>query len=886
MARWRQIAIGMAVVAGLLPAVASPGQAPTVKSLPAPADMRIEFVRHIAPILQAHCLACHGPDKARGGLRLDTRERALKGGYSGPVIEAGKGAGSRLIHLVADVAEDGTVMPPKGKRLSAREIGLLRAWIDQGGAWPKDVVLTAKNIGKSTETHWAFQPLRRPSLPAVKRAGWLCNAIDRFVLNRLEAESMSPSPEADQATLIRRLTLDLIGLPPTPAEVEAFVRDNRPDAYERLVDRLLASPHYGEKWARPWLDLCHYADTDGYITDQLRPVAWRYRQWLVDALNRDLPWDQFTIEQLAGDLLPRPTSGLRLDAGQDQLLATGFLRNTLSNREGGADLEEFRVEQVVDRTNLVGTAWLGLTIECARCHDHKYDPITQKEFFQLYAYFDGADEVNIDAPLPEELDRYRAGRPAYEGKRRELLQPLHKDIDELQQRWEKKLLAAATQPARDATWDRQWEILGLIWGGDLGEGQLEGTYIVATAWNKRTQDQKDRLLDYFLDHGSLVDPKRFNELKLADLNKKLKKLQAESARVTRAPTMRETAIPRQATLHVRGDFRRPGIRVSPGTPAFLPPLAKGAERNRLGLATWLVCPDNPLPARVAVNRFWQDFFGRGLVFTSENFGMRGDAQTHPELLDWLATEFRQHSWSMKSMHRLIVTSATYRQSSRARPELAARDPQNRLLARQASLRLSSEQVRDATLAVSGLLHRAIGGPSVFPPQPDSVSTESESRHKWVAGKGADRYRRGLYTFMQRLTPFAQNVTFDAPVLSRACTRRERSNSPLQALTLLNDPVFFEAAQALAGRVLRECKGGVADRIDHVFRMCLGRPANAAERQRVYAYYQEQLAVLRKEPKSAAKLFRQQVDGTEPLQGAAWTGVCSVLLNLHEFITRD
>jgi hypothetical protein len=501
------------LVGGLIAAIAARAETPGPQALPAPASAKVDFVTDIAPVLQAHCLACHGA-KAKGGLRLDTREHALRGADSGSVLQPGRSADSRLIHVAAGVAEDRVVMPPKGQRLTAGEIALLRAWIDQGAAWPREVVLTAKDTGKPAETHWAFRPVRRLDLPTLRQPGWVRNPIDRFILSRLEAEGVSPSPEANRATLIRRVTLDLIGLPPTPAEEEAFLQDHRPDAYERLVDRLLASPHYGEKWARPWLDLCHYADSDGYLTDQLRPVAWRYRQWLVDALNRDLPWDQFTIEQLAGDLLPHPTT--------DQLLATGFLRNTLSNREGGADLEEFRVEQVVDRTMMVGTTWLGLTFGCARCHDHKYDPISQKEFYQLYAYFDSADEVNIDAPLPGELESYRARRPTYERKRAELLQPVRKEIDALQQRWEQKLLEAAMHPARDAVWDRQWEVLGLVWGGDLGEGQLEGTYIVRLERSKRTQDQKDRLLDYFLEMGSVIDPKRFKELKLEEVSKKLK----------------------------------------------------------------------------------------------------------------------------------------------------------------------------------------------------------------------------------------------------------------------------------------------------------------------------------------------------------------------------
>jgi hypothetical protein len=603
--------------------------------------------------------------------------------------------------------------------------------------------LTARDgSADANERHWAFQPIRRPPLPTVQHWDWPRNPIDCFIVNRLEKEGIQPAPDADRRTLIRRLSLDLIGLRPTPAEVEAFVADVRPDAYERLVGRLLASPHHGEKWARPWLDMCHYADTEGYLQDKPRPVAWRYRAWLVDALNRDLPFDQFTIEQLAGDVLPNPTT--------DQLLATGFLRNTLSNREGGADLEEYRVEQIVDRTMMLGTTWLGLTVGCARCHDHKFDPISQKEFFQLYAFFDSADEINIDAPLSGELEPYRAKKPEYDRKRAELLKPLAKEIAELQARWEKRLLEAVAQPGKDYIWDRQWEVLGLIWGEDFGEGQLEGTQIVLLDLSRRTQVQKDRLLDYFLKHGEVIDPKKFKELKLAELSKQLERLAAELPKPTRAPTMRQAQVPRQTNIHIRGDFRSPGIKLDPATPSSLP---RSAGMDRLALAKWLVSEANPLTARVTANRFWQEFFGHGLVSTSGDFGQQGQKPSHPKLLDWLAREFRDRNWSMKSMHLLIVTSATYRQSSRVRPELLSRDPHNRLLARQESLRLSSEQIRDSALAVSGLLNRKLGGPSVFPPQPESVAKEAFDNH-WTASQGRDRSRRGLYTFIQRTSPFA------------------------------------------------------------------------------------------------------------------------------------
>ena len=833
-----------------------------------------------------------------------------------------------------------------------------------------DVVLAtilcfAVSLIQADGSHWSFRKITRPTPPRVRQADWPRNGSDSFVLARLEKENVAPSPEADRVTLIRRATLDLIGLPPTPEEVEAFLHDEQPDAYERLVDRLLASPHYGERWARPWLDLCHYGDSDGHLTDQLRPVAWRYRDWLTRMLNDNLPFDEFTVRQIAGDLLdlgepegvsPRTAANTQTRPGADaarlananaldRILGTGFLRQTLSNREGGADLEEFRVAQIVDRTSMVGTIWLGLTVGCARCHDHKYDPLTQAEFFRLYAFFDDADEVNIDAPLPDEVAGYQRSRPEYERRRREIVEQhnvatggspvadaatreprVATGLTDLQKQWEVKALYAAAHPGEDHIWDRQWEVLGLIWGGHLGEGQLEGCEIVRLPWDKRTPRQQDDWLDYFLAHGSIVDAKKFAELKVPDLQQKLAALKNEfaAAHATRAPVMQAAFAPRQTYIHERGDFRGRGAGVTPGIPACVQrdvnentkqasgaasaprlfasdsnhrgadaaPLAKvSSTPPRLALARWLISRDNPLTARVTVNRMWQEFFGRGLVATSDDFGTRGDPPTHPELLDWLATEFvgqafqpdpvrddalrsdlvrlesLTYGWDIKHMHRLIVTSATYRQSSRPREELATRDPNNVLLAKQNSLRVPAETVRDAALSVSGLLSRKLGGPSVFPPQHERVTMEAFGSNSWKTSEGADRYRRGLYTFILRTSPFAQAITFDAPPPVDVCTRRDRSNTPLQALTLLNDPVFGEMAAAFSERVRRE--GGVsdADRLRFAWKACFGRSASEAELTRLRQYFDAQR-------------------DTNQDESAAWTNLASVLLNLHEFITRD
>jgi hypothetical protein len=683
--------------------------------------------------------------------------------------------------------------------------------------------------------------------------------------------------------------LDLTGLPPSSDDVDRFLKDSSADAYEREVDRLLSLPAYGERWARPWLDLCHFADTDGYLTDQKRPVAWRYRQWLIDALNRDLPFDQFTIEQLAGDLLPEPT--------QEQLLATGFLRNTLSNREGGADLEEYRVEQIIDRTRTVGTAWLGLTVGCSRCHDHKYDPLTQKEFFQLYAVFDQADEVNLPLPLPGEQAAFDAVYADYRQKRDALVAPFQPALDELQKRWEDRMLEAVAHPGVSPTWDRQWEVLGLVWGGELGEGQLEGCVIVQTPWEKRTLDEKDRLLEYFLARGSIIDDPKFAELKLPALAPQLEELKKIVPWPTRAPTMRQARHARPVHIHTRGDFRVPAELVQADIPRWLQPTTTGLASvsdeiarqakpiDRLALARWLVSKENPLTARVVVNRMWQEFFGRGLVDPSDDFGLRGQKPSHPELLDWLAAEFMNRGWSVKQMHRLIVTSATYRQSSSHRPELVSIDPQNRLLARQIPLRLSSDQVRDAMLFASGLLENRVGGPSVFPPQPEIVAKEGFS-NVWKTSEGADRYRRGLYTWIQRLSPFAQNVTFDAPPTNAGCTRRDRSNSPLQALTLLNDPVFFEAAQAMARAALSQPDQSDSDRIQWIFRRAVSRNATASEVRVMLDYLEEQRRLVREKTEAVEKLAPVTVAGVDRVEVAAWTGLCSVALNLHEFIVRE
>jgi hypothetical protein len=671
---------------------------------------------------------------------------------------------------------------------------------------------------------------------------WVRNPVDAFVLARLERDSIDPSPEASRETLLRRLALDLTGLPPSPGDAREFLNDNRPDAYERLVEKLLDSPYFGERWARQWLDLAHYADSDGYEKDQVRPYAWRYRHWVIEALNRNMPFDQFTIEQLAGDTLP--------DASVDQRVATGFLRQTLTNREAGVDRREARFEQVVSRTNTISSVWLGLTGGCAQCHDHKYDPISQKEYYQLFAFVHSAEESTIDAPLPGEIGPYLQALPEYRKKRHSLLDEYK--IGELQPAWEANVRLAMEQPGKDLEWDfAVTQVKALIDGAEK--------VIMAGAANRSERDSK-RITDYFIRNpGQVISRDKELVAKLKELRGKLLALDDEFPLPAQAMVMEEDRKSPPAHLAVRGDWREKGIQVEPGTPAVLPPFKVDLKHPRLSLARWVVAPENPLTARVTANRIWQELFGRGLVRTSEDFGTQGEKPSHPELLDWLASEFRDRGWSMKQLIRTIVTSATYRQSSRVRPELAERDPDNSLLARQNRLRLPAELIRDAALAASGLLNPDIGGRSVRPPQPAGVAELGYSNSvKWVESTGRDRYRRGLYTHFQRTTPYPMLITFDAPDSNVSCSRRRVSNTPLQALNLLNDPVYFEAAQALAHRLSVEAGSG--NKLEYAFQVCLARKPTPRERERLQKY----------------------LDG----QKSDWVGLSRVLMNLDEFITRE
>ena len=679
---------------------------------------------------------------------------------------------------------------------------------------------------KGESKHWSFVAPAHPVLPAVRNQRWGRNPIDAFVLARLEKEGVAPSPEADRRTLIRRLYVDLVGLPPTPQQVRDFLDDRSPDAYERVVDSLLASPHFGERWARHWLDLARYADTSGYQIDRPRPFAWLYRDWVIDALNDDMPFDQFTIEQLAGDLLPNATLA--------QKTAAGFHRLTLMNHEEGTDPQEFQCKAKVDRVGTTSTVWLGLTVGCAECHNHKYDPISQREFYQLYAFFNNSQEVDVPAPQVDDPARFEREKKAWDAEQARL-----------------KELFATYSKARDP----------------------------------RVPDVKRQLARH-----RRAEPRN-----------------AEA----KAESFSECTAPARAHVHVRGDFLRKGEEVAAGTPAILPPLKpRGTDADRLDLARWVVAPENPLTARVAVNHIWQHLFGRGLVATPEDFGTRGEPPSHPELLDWLAAAFSsvgeanhasrpaQHAlgWSRKALIRLIVSSAAYRQSSRHRSELAAHDPQNILLARQNRFRVESEIIRDLSLAVSGLLNDDIGGPSFRPHLPDDVKKlGGAGAFSWTDTEGPEKYRRGLYIFAQRTVPYPTSMTLDQADSAQSCPRRERSNTPLQALTLLNHGIFVECAQGLARQILEFPSTEPRARIERAFELCFSRKPTRIELARLERLYFDQLQTARAMPEVPAKLAGQATNRVQQVQGGCETStgeaatlvaLSQVLLNLDEFLTRE
>ncbi|MGH9372253.1 MAG: DUF1553 domain-containing protein [Vicinamibacterales bacterium] len=1028
-----------------------------------PSAAPISFNRDIRPILSNNCFACHGPDEKQRETKFhfDTQDGAFA---EDGIIERGNAAKSVLIKRITNPDPEERMPPPdSGHSLTETQIDLLRRWIDEGAKW---------------DTHWAYTAPARPEPPVPQRIEWIRNPIDQFVLARLEREGLEPSPEADRATLLRRLSYDLTGLPPTPAETDAFLADRSPDAYEKRVDALLQSPHYGERMAVPWLDAARYADTHGYHIDSLRGM-WPWRDWVINAFNANMPFDQFTIEQLAGDLLP--------DASRDQKVATGFNRNHMINFEGGAIADEYQVEYVIDRVEATSAAFMGLTMGCARCHSHKYDPITHKEFYQFYAFFNNVPEEGLDGrtgnavpflplPTPAQQTRLDALDAAITEREAALEDTV---VEPLQSEWEKVVSESATptvtggltahyemdgnfsdlsgkylhgrtvrgdptfepgQVGRAASFDGDTEVafgkaaefdraerfsvavwlrgrgkqpasiftkqeteegrgfewhfddlaivgiqrwaarLNITLRGDTpasrihirtrerlnqtewyhvamvydGSGKAAGLDLYLHGKPMKTEVVRDRLagsigtqaplrvvppfvgqIDDLRLYTRVLTPEEIEQLAIhytarfllsgvagkrskedvvrvreyfltyaapealrtahAELKALLTRKQRFEKQIPTTMVMAEMETPRETFVLARGDYRNQTEKVEPGVPAMLPPLPKDAPLNRLTLAKWLVHPNHPLTSRVAVNRFWQMYFGTGIVKTQEDFGVQGEPPTHPDLLDWLATEFIRTNWDVRAMQRLIVTSAAYRQSSKAEPELLERDPENKLLARGPRFRLPAEMIRDTALAASGLLNEEIGGPSVLPYQPKGLWEEMAfgegfSAQAYEQSHGEDLYRRGMYTFWKRTVPPASLATFDAPDRETCTARRALTNTPLQALALLNDPTYIEASRALAERVLLGKQKDQASRLSHAFRLATARKPTGKEVGVLRALLKEELATFGKNRAGAIKLVGvgestpdKRLDAAEL---AAWTTVASVILNLDETVTKQ
>jgi mono/diheme cytochrome c family protein len=810
----------------------------------------VNYIREIKPVFAENCYRCHGASQQKGELRMDTAALALKGGETGPAFKPGKSAESLLVQAIKGTHEEISRMPYKKPPLSDAQIDLIARWIDEGAKAPSDEQ-------PENNVHWAFIKPARPEVPKVKQQDWPRNGIDNFILARLEKERIKPSPEADRVTLMRRLCLDLTGLPPSPAEIDAFLNDKRPDSYQKLVEKLLNSPHYGERWGRHWLDVARYADSNGYSIDAPRSI-WKYRDWVINALNSDVPFDQFAIEQLAGDLLPNCTIW--------QKIATGFNRHTQINQEGGIDPEQFRIESVMDRVNTTATAFLGLTVACAQCHDHKFDPITQKEYYQFFAFFNTTINDGHGKGAPE-------GMLEIPGEQ-EPTEDLEKELEEAEGDLDRYLNTFGSEVVK---WQQSLS--------DEEKSKLKPNVRDALKVPFSELTKKDKRMVYAAFRSDDADFKQRNT--------KVTRLEKRQPKSVTTLVMMEAKEPRESTIFIKGDFTRPGKKVKPGVPEILHDFQAGETPTRLDLAKWIVDPENPLTARVTVNRIWQQYFGKGIVETENDFGTQGIPPTHPELLDWLASELIQPSdknvkpWSLKYIHRLIVSSATYRQSSKVRSDLANVDANNKLLARQNRLRLDAEIVRDVCLGASGLLNDKIGGPSVFPPQPAGVMTLGQSKRDWKPSTGADRYRRGMYTFFWRATPHPALTVFDAPDAFSTCTRRIRSNTPLQSLTLLNDDAYVEFSRAMAHRVVGEPGKSDADRVDRAFRLCLSRAPSREEKQRLLELLDAELAALRKSPEEAKALVGPKPSPQRDIiQLAAWTTVSRVLLNLDETITRE
>ena len=818
----------------------------------------IEFDRDIRPILSEHCFTCHGPDagKLKAGLRMDRKESVFSRLESGttPVV-AGKLVESELIRRIAAENRDEVMPPPdEGKALTKKQIDTLTRWVLEGAKWTD---------------HWSFETIKKPSIPRENlAAGSISNPIDSFVLSKLRSESLSQSPRESKERLLRRVSLDLNGLPPSIKEVDDFLNDDSLKAFETVVDRLLNSHHFGERMAMPWLDLARYGDTSGYHNDSLRDM-WLWREWVINAFNTNMPFDQFTIEQLAGDLLPQ--------ASIQQRVASGFHRNVMTSDEGGLIDAEYRNLYVVDRIATTGVTWLGMTVACAQCHDHKYDPITQADYYKLYAFFNnvpenGKDGVRDRNPMPylrvisakeeEKLRQHENELTAADLK----LAELTKTLSEKQLDWEKELVASDSVASVSAA---------------------ETNRLVTIPAADRTKSQKEQIEKFF--HQTRVPELAILQKSVSDLRKAKEDYERS---LPNTMVMSEMDKPRDTFIKVRGNYDQDGTKVEAALPAFLPQITKRTDDkqlNRISLANWLVAPEHPLTARVTINRWWAMLFGTGLVKTLNDFGSQGERPSHPELLDWLAADLMR-DWDTKRAIKQIVLSATYQQASQVSPVLLARDQENRLLARGPRQRLDAEFLRDNALAIGGILNPKIGGKSIKPFQPEGTWEINEmSGYKYEKSKGEDLYRRGLYVYWRRSTVYPSFVTLDAPTREFCVSQRAKTSTPLQSLVLMNDPVFVEAARAFAQRVLSEPNLDDAGRITYAWKLALTRTPTATERAILSRTLEQQQATYRSDLDAAKKLIAvgdlPKPANLDDGDLAAWTAFSNVILNLNETISN-
>lgn len=811
------------------------------------ADGPVDFSRDILPILSDNCFQCHGPDakNRKAKLRLDEEKPAKA---RDGVIVPGKATESELYRRLIATEPNEIMPPPKtNRKLSAAQIALVKRWLDQGATWGE---------------HWSFAKLVRPAVPRVARdAERVRNPIDAFVFARLEREGLTPSPQADPARLLRRVTLDLTGLPPTPAEIDAFLADAAPNAYEKVVTRLLASPHFGERMAWDWLDAARYADSNGYQGDNDRTM-YPWRDWVIDAFNRNLPYDRFTVWQLAGDLLPGATV--------EQRLATAFNRNHMINGEGGRIAEENRVDYVMDMTETMGTVWLGLTLNCCRCHDHKYDPLAQTEYYRLTAFFNQTP-VDGGGGNPQTPPVLEVASPDQKRRLAELERTTTTAAEALD-RYERTFFPRSDGKSADQS-EKAAKLSAAL------------KAILKQPVGKRNRGQLDQLVkQWSKDAPAYVQAiRKFSTAR--------DERDAFSRALPRVMVMQDLKKPRETFVLDKGLYNKRGVPVTAGVPAKLPPLRLDGTKtpNRLDLAKWLVSPENPLTARVTVNRFWQLFFGTGLVKTPEDFGVQGAKPSHPALLDWLADDFRAHGWDVKRLCRLIVTSSTYRQSSKVTPTLLERDPSNVLLARGPRHRLPSWMLRDQALAASGLLVRTQGGAPVRPYQPAGVWEEATFGNKpYRQDRGEALYRRSLYTFWRRIV--GPTMFFDAASRQTCWVKQTRTNTPLHALATLNDTTYVEAARVLAERVLKEAGPSPAQRIDRAYRLVLARRPSAEEARVLHAALVRVRREFAKDPTSARTLLKvgesRRDETLDPVEHAAYAAVCGAILNLDEALTKE